>query len=267
MNRRRFIVSVCSAVTALVAGTGMSAQETPVAAREWVDLRTYVCSSVEKRDKLIEIFDTALIPALNRQGVKNVGVLWTNGEVNDGNTNFNTTVFVVAPFATAEALALRDQKLLADAQYMKDAAPVFEAPMKEPLYDTCAGSLLYTFATCPQVKQVTQSPDRLLQLRIYNSYTIERNAKKMSMFEQGGEIGVFRTCGMQPVLFSFGVAGDKLANVTYMLAFDNKAEKESSWKRFREHPEWLKLKADPQYKDTANKITNIVLRPSKASQL
>jgi hypothetical protein len=33
------------------------------------------------------------------------------------------------------------------------------------------------------------------------------------------------------------------------------------------HPEWLKLKSDPQYKNTANKIVNIVLRPSKASQL
>ena len=267
MNRRRFIVSACSAAIAFTAATGVTAQETPSAAREWVDLRTYVCSSVEKRDKLLEVFDAALIPALNRQGVRKVGVFWTNGEVNEGNTNYNTTVFVVAPFATAEAFTLRDQKLLADAQYMKDAAPVFEAPMKEPLYDTCAGSLLYTFATCPQVTQVTQSADRLLQLRIYNSYTIERNAKKAAMFEQGGEIGVFRACGMQPVLFSQALAGDKLANVTYMLGFANKEAKESAWKTFRGHPDWLKLKADPQYKDTANKITNIVLRPSKGSQL
>ena len=87
------------------------------------------------------------------------------------------------------------------------------------------------------------------------------------MFEQGGEIGTFRTCGMQPVFFSQALAGDRLANVTYMLAFNNKTEKDSAWKRFRDHPDWLKLKADPQYKDTANKITNIVLRPSKASQL
>jgi len=267
MNRRRFIMSACSAVIAMNVVTGISAQEAPSAAREWVDLRTYVCSSVEKRDKLLELFDAALIPALNRQGVKKVGVLWTNGEVNEGNTNYNTTVFVVAPFATAEAFMARDQKLLADVQYMKDAAPIFDAPMKDPLYDTCAGSLLYTFAACPQVRQVTQSPDRLLQLRIYNSYTIERNAKKMSMFEQGGEIGTFRTCGMQPVFFSQALAGDRLANVTYMLAFNNKTEKDSAWKRFRDHPDWLKLKADPQYKDTANKITNIVLRPSKASQL
>ena len=267
MNRRRFLASVCFAASAFVVVAGVSAQAAPSAAREWVELKSYVCSTVEKRDKLIEVFDTALIPALNRQGVGKVGVFWTNGEVNEGNTNFNTTVFVVVPFATAEAFQACDGKLLADAQYMKDAAPVFSASMKEPLYDTCVGALLYTFATCPQVKQVTASADRLLQLRIYNSYTIERNAQKAAMFERGGEIGIFQACGMNPVFFSQGLAGDRLANVTYMLGFANKAEKDAAWLRFRAHPDWLKLKADPQYKDTANKIVNIVLRPSKWSQL
>jgi len=267
MNRRRFMVSVCFAFSAVAMTTCASAQVAPGAAREWVELKSYVCSTVEKRDKLLEVFDAALIPALNRQGVKQVGVFWTNRELNDGNTNFETTVFVVVPFATAEAFQACDGKLLADAQFMKDAAPIFSAPMKEPLYDTCVGSLLYTFATCPQVKQVTSSADRLLQLRIYNSYTIERNARKAAMFEQGGEIGIFRSCGMNPVFFSQALAGDRLANVTYMLGFANKAEKDAAWLRFRAHPDWLKLKADPQYKDTANKITNVVLRPSKASQL
>ena len=107
----------------------------------------------------------------------------------------------------------------------------------------------------------------MLQLRIYNSYTVERNAKKIAMFEQGGEIGLFRECGPQPVFFGEALVGDKLANLTYLVGFADKAEKEAAWKRFREHPGWLKLKADPQYKDTANKITNIVLRPSKGSQL
>lgn len=268
MNRRRFIASLCSVGAAFVAVSNVSAQEAPATGkREFVEIRTYTCSSLEKRDKLIEVFDAALIPALNRQGVKSVGVFWTNGEVNDGNGAYATNVFVVIPHPDAESLATGDQRLLADARFMKDAAPMFEAPMKDPLYDACSSSLLYTFATLPQVKQVTRSAERLLQLRIYNSYTIERNAKKISMFEQGGEIGVFRACGMQPVLFGQALAGDKLANLTYMLGFENKEAKETAWKTFKSHPEWLKLKADPQYKDTANKITNIVLRPSKASQL
>ena len=263
MKRRSFLVA---AGAAAAVAPGLFAQES-AARREFIELRTYSCSSVEKRDALMGVFDAALIPALNRQGIRKVGVFWSSGEVNDGNEAYATNVFVVIPHASLDSFVGGDQRLLADAQFMKDAAPIFAAPMKEPLYDACSSSLLYAFATCPQVLQVTTSADRLLQLRIYNSYTIERNAKKIAMFEQGGEIGIFRACGMAPVFFGQALAGDRLANLTYMLGFANKEEKESGWKRFREHPEWLKLKADPQYKDTANKITNIMLRPSKGSQL
>lgn len=267
MNRRRFVAAALLAASLITVTPYSALAQEGGAPREWVELKSYVCSSVEKRDALLAVFDAALVPALNRQGAKRVGVLWTNGEVNEGNTNYNTTVFVVAAFPSFEAFAASDERLLADAQFMKDAAPIFEAPMKDPLYDSCSGALLRGFATCPQVTQVTASPDRLLQLRIYNSYTIERNARKIAMFERGGEIGIFRACGMPPVFFGHALAGTNLANLTYMLGFPNKAEKDAAWTKFRAHPDWLKLKADPQYKDTANKITNIVLRPSKGSQL
>ena len=263
MRRRAFL----AAAAAVAMGVPQMFAQSAAGGREVIELKTYVCASVEKRDALMALFDAALVPALNRQGASKVGVFWSDGEVNDGNTNASTSVFVVTAFPTFEAFASSDRKLLGDAVFMKAAAALFEAPMKEPLYDACSSSLLQAFETCPQVKQVTASAERLFQLRIYNSYTIERNAKKVSMFEQGGEIGIFRACGMEPVFFGQALAGDRLANLTYMLGFADKAAKEAAWLKFRAHPEWLKLKADPQYKDTANKITNIVLRPSKGSQL
>lgn len=258
-------VMAIAALTGLV-GMTLSAQE-QVAQREFVEVRTYTCSSAEKRDALIEVFDSALIPALNRQGIGKVGVFWSSGEVNDGNAAYATNVFVVIPHQNVASLTTSEQRLLADAVFMKAATALFQAPMKDPLYETCCSSLLRAFETWPQVTPVALSADRLLQLRIYNSYTIERNAKKIAMFEQGGEIAVFQACGLRPVFFGQALVGDKLANLTYLLGFANHDEKEATWKKFREHPAWLKLKADPQYKDTANKITNIVLRPSKRSQL
>jgi len=264
MKSSSIALSVISATVVSLAVVGARAQDT--SARQWLELKSYVCSSVEKRDKLVGLFDQALIPALNRQGVPRVGVFWTDSATNDGNTNFNTTVFVLVPFASAEAFQTCGDKLLSDAQYMRDAAPLFSAPMKDPLYDACEGELLYTFATCPEVRQVTDSAERILQLRIYNSYTPERNAQKAAMFERGGEIGIFRSCGMRPVFFSRELAGGRMDNVTYMLEFSDKTTKETAWTKFRAHPDWLKLKADPQFKDTANKITNILLRPSKGSQ-
>ncbi|MCL1921153.1 MAG: NIPSNAP family protein [Kiritimatiellaeota bacterium] len=237
------------------------------APREWMELKQYTCSSVEVRDKLMAVFDTALIPALNRQGAKKVGVFWTDNNVNDGNADFNTSVFVLAAFADAEACLTAERKLLADAAFMKDAAPLFNAQMKEPLYDSCSSAVLQAFATCPTVEQAAKSDERIFQLRIYNSYTPERNAKKIAMFEAGGELALFRTCGMAPVFFGEAVAGQRLPNLTYMLAFENAQKKAVAWKAFVDSPEWAAMKADTQYKDTANKILNVNLRPSKGSQL
>lgn len=249
-----------------LAGLGAKAQEA-TGPREWIQIKTYVCGNVAKREALVQVFDRALIPALNRQGIRKVGVFWSDAEVNDGNAAYETRVVVVIPHPDGASFAGMDDRLLADAQYMKDAAPLFSAPMNDPLYDSCSSALLRGFATCPQVRQVTDAPERLLQLRIYNSYTIERNAKKIAMFEGGGELAIFRTCGMEPVFFGQGLAGDQLPNLTYMLGFADKAAKVAAWKTFVNHPDWKKLKVDPQYKDTANKITNILLRPSKGSQL
>lgn len=249
-----------------LAGLGAKAQEV-TGPREWIQIKTYVCGNVAKREALVQVFDRALIPALNRQGIRKVGVFWSDAEVNDGNAAYETRVVVVIPHPDGASFAGMDDRLLADAQYMKDAAPLFSAPMADPLYDSCSSALLRGFATCPQVRQVTDAPERLLQLRIYNSYTIERNAKKIAMFEGGGELAIFRTCGMEPVFFGQGLAGDQLPNLTYMLGFADKAAKVAAWKTFVNHPDWKKLKVDPQYKDTANKITNILLRPSKGSQL
>ena len=237
------------------------------AEREWIDFKRYACGSVEQRDTLMALFDQALIPALNRQGVKKVGIFWTDGTLNKGMTNLSATVFVLAAFTDIQKAIAMERQLLADAAYMKDAEALFMAPVKKPLYDSCSSDLFQAFATCPSVEQVSTSPDRVFQLRIYNSYTPERNAKKISMFEAGGEIGVFRACGMPPVFFGEAIAGQYLPNLTYLLAFDNDAAKEASWKKFMNHPDWLTLKADKQYKDTATKIQNIVLKPSKGSQL
>ena len=270
MRRRGFLAGLGIAAGAAGSGcasTGARVCRKEADRRELIEVKTYVCSNVAKRDTLMKVFDEALVPALNRQGITRVGVFWSDGQVNDGNAAHETSVFTVAPYPDAVSFLESDQRLLADADYMKAASALFGAPMADPLYDSCSSQLLRGFATCPQVCKVTDSPERIFQIRIYNSYTIERNCKKIAMFEEGGEIGIFRACGMAPVFFGQALAGGHLANLTYMLGFADQAAKDAGWKKFRDHPDWLKLKADSQYNNTANKITNIMFRPSKGSQL
>jgi len=113
----------------------------------------------------------------------------------------------------------------------------------------------------------TLDANRIVQIRFYNSYNIERNAKKIDMFDIGGELELFRKCNMMPVFFGETLAGRMMPNLTYMLGFKNPDEKEAAWKKFGESDEWKALSGDPQYKNTANKIVNFVLKPSAKSQI
>ena len=96
---------------------------------------------------------------------------------------------------------------------------------------------------------------------------IKRRRESVEMFEKGGELAIFRRSGMNPVFMGQSLAGAKLPNLTYMLAFDDQAAYDKGWKAFRDDPEWKKLSKDDTYKDTVSTITNLILRPATRSQI
>jgi len=87
------------------------------------------------------------------------------------------------------------------------------------------------------------------------------------MFNEGGEIAIFKKTGLQPVFFGETLIGPKLPNLTYMLVFDDMVTRDEKWDTFRRDPEWKKLSANPTYKDTVSNITDIILQPARYSQI
>jgi len=177
------------------------------------------------------------------------------------------SVFVLFSHDTPEAALAINKKLLADETFLAAAAPILEAPMREPLYTTLKSTLMTGFELCPAIEVPTLAEDRVLQLRYYKSYNFERNAAKVHMFDVGGELALFRKTGMNPVFFGDTVFGDFMPNLTYMLGFENEETRKAGWKTFVESPEWAGMKDLPLYKNTANTITNILLKPSPGSQI
>jgi hypothetical protein len=89
------------------------------------------------------------------------------------------------------------------------------------------------------------------------------------MFNDAGEIKLFRECGLNPVFFGQTLVGSRMPNLTYLLAFKNAEEQAAAWKKFVSHPEWKKLSAMPEYADNAILcgITNIELVAAPYSQI
>ena len=72
-----------------------------------------------------------------------------------------------------------------------------------------------------------------------------------------------------PLFFRETVEGGVMPNLTYLLVFPDDEGRKAAWNRFREDPEWLKLKAIPEYadKEIVSRITNIILTPAAYSEI
>src|SRR5947209_13676537 len=120
----------------------------------------------------------------------------------------------------------------------------------------------------PRLEKPDSSKPRLLNLRIYESHNERAARKKIEMFNKG-ELAIFRRVGLRPVFFGETLVGPAMPNLTYLLAFDDDAARQAAWARFRDDPEWLKLKAIPEYadKEIVSKITNKILTPTPYSEI
>ena len=134
---------------------------------------------------------------------------------------------------------------------------------------------MHSFSGMPRLETPTSvaNPDRVFQLRIYESPSTGTAATKVHMFNSE-EIPIFRDNGLQPVFFgetlsALTTADTALPSLTYLLSFEDEAAKDAAWDSFRNAPEWKELSGRPEYADSKliRKITDIALKPAAFSQL
>lgn len=256
-----------TSLTAALALTGVGrAADVP---QQVLELRTYRFTSEAKLKTFADFLAQAYVPALNRAGVTPVGVfrLFKADNAKLDLPADELKLYVLLPHADPAAVLALPARLDADAVLAPLAKAALGTPMNDPVYERFESQLMLGFSACPKVEVPTLAPERLLQLRIYESHNDERANLKIAMFNEGGEIALFRRLGLNPVFFGQSLAGALLPNLTYMLSFESAAAQEAAWAAFIKHPDWEKLKADPKYADTVSRITNLVLRPLPGSQI
>ncbi|HEY7116303.1 MAG TPA: NIPSNAP family protein [Tepidisphaeraceae bacterium] len=273
MNRRQFLTaaSATTATAALAAAAAPFAQAADEVQhpRQLIELRIYHFASSAKQQAFEQFLAQAAIPAFNRAGVDPVGVLKLMAKDNAALklTADPTDLYVLLTHKSLDSVLQFETRLAADDAFQQVGRSILRAPMSDPAFKRYESTLMLAFESWPQVKPPAASPDRLLQLRTYESHSNERAITKIQMFQKGGEIRIFQRCGMNPVFFGQSLSGAKLPNLTYMLAFENQAALDKGWKAFRGDPDWQTLSKDDTYKDTVSNITNLILRPSSGSQI
>jgi hypothetical protein len=269
MKRRDFLVTSAAAGLGLAARPAATPAADATGGKQILDLRTYHFDSPAKMAAFEEFVAKVAIPAIRRAGVGPVGAFkLLKADNPDLKLEADPLELrVLRPHASLESFVLLPRAMGADATFLREAAGVWDAPKTNAPYTRYETTLLLSFDAMPKVEVPAKGPDRVFQLRIYESHSEERARKKIEMFNGGGEIDIFRRCGLNPVFFGQTLAGTRMPNLHYMVGFADKAAQEKAWKTFGADPGWVKLKDDPAYKDTVSNITNLILRPAAGSEI
>lgn len=267
MNRRHFVTaSLASSVSALAAqtasDTGMGSSGN---AREFYHLRRYQFQMGPQTAMAERYFAEALLPALGRLGLGQVGVF----KLDIGPET--PTFYLLVPGNAVASLATIDVQLAHDAAFLQAAAPFWNAPAASPAFQRFESTLLLAFEGWPKLKvppAAATKGKRIFQLRTYESPSQAAHVRKVEMFNNG-EFEIFQRTGLHPVFFGETLIGSRMPSLTYLLTFADTHELESNWAAFSADPAWKKLSTSPRYASEAivSNISNLLLSPLACSQL
>jgi hypothetical protein len=265
LQRRHFLTSSLAAAAAALAPNDSRAQAPATKGREYYELRKYQLQSGPQTKLLQSYLADALIPALNRLGFSPIGVFTLDIGPETPAT------YLLIPSTTLESLVTAELQLAKDEEFMKAAAPFWNAPAIAPGFTRIESSLMIAFEGHPRliVPPVTaQKGKRVFQLRTYESPSNQDHQRKVEMFHSG-EFENFERAGFWQVFYGDTLIGPRLPQLTYMVSFPDISEIDVKWVAFRSDPQWLKLSALPKYSSESivGNISNLILRPASFSQI
>jgi hypothetical protein len=265
MKRRSFVKSSIiggAAATIAPAISNAMTNNAPPAPQEYYELRAYSLKN-EAQQKLVENYlKDAAIPALNRLGVKHVGVF------SELKPEGQTKIYVLAQYSSLDHYGRVNDSMTNDDELKRKGAAYLNAPADQPAYERIESSLLKAFKHFPTLT-APQKKTRVFELRQYQSASEAAGQKKIEMFNDRGEIDIFKRLGFNPVFWGETIVGPQRPNLTYMVTFDDLADKGSHWKDFGGDTQWHEISAVPEYADAllVNKITSTMLVPTEFSQI
>lgn len=271
MQRRQFLAaSLASSAAALTprafaSSAGDGQQTASSHGGDFYQIRRYQLTTGPQGKLTQSFFNDALIPAVGRMGMGPVGAF----QLEYGSQT--PQVYLLIPGPSIDALAELDLRLADDAEFMRAAAPFWNAPANAPAFDRIEVTLLKAFQGWPKLIPPPFSATkqkRIFQLRTYESPSHQDHVRKVEMFNSG-EFDIFKKSGCNPVFFGDTLIGTRMPCLTYMLSFENMNALETGWDKFRNDPDWKKLSGSPRYafEPIVSNISNLVLTPLAASQL
>ncbi|MDM9631035.1 NIPSNAP family protein [Robiginitalea aurantiaca] len=223
------------------------------------ELRVYELDFFRPAEVLHTYLEKALIPALNRQGIKHVGAFEEAGDA------LPKKLYLLIAYDNMGAYGTVTDALRKDSNYLSAAEPYFEAPEEKIAYNRYESSFIRSVVGFPDLLKPAEDSE-LFELRIYESHNEDALRRKVKMFNDS-EFKIFEEVGLPMVFFGENISGHQMPCLTYLLAFKDKAGHEEAWSKFGPHPEWQRITKLEEYANSMNDITRVFLKPLPYSQL
>jgi len=236
--------------------------ESKTASKEvYYELRVYTFENLAQQ-KLTEDFYNLAIPALNNLGVEKVGLF------QEFEPSSPEKLFVLIPYKSLADFSEVNAAMDTDLDFQNSAAAYLNAPPSQPAYVRIESSLMRAFKNFPTLVS-PKNESRIFELRQYQSASEAAGKKKIEMFNDAGEIEIFKRLQFNPVFWGETIIGADRPNLTYMVTFDDLNDKETKWSNFLDDPQWKEISSIPEYSNDLliNLITSTVLIPSAHSQI
>jgi len=266
MKRRAFLsAGAALGLTPVLGLPASSASAQPAASgQQYFEWITYHLPLGSRRSMVANYYRDVAIPAFNRAGINNIGVFNVRHGIN------NPTLHAIIPHPSLESIVTLNDRLLDDKNFVEAGGNFLKSPSDAMGFVSMEKQILKAFTHLPQIqipKQKLANRSRIFHVRIYEAPSLTASKRKIHMFNEGGEIDIFKKTGLQPILFGETIAGTRVPNLIYLLAFDDFSDMSKSWDTFRVDPDWVKLRDDPYYEDTVTTINDWVWTPTAFSQI
>lgn len=253
------IVSTAFLFVILLANSSLAAPP-----RDYYQIQIFRLNGQVQEQKVDNFLKNAYLPALHRAGIKTVGVF----KPIESDTTAGKRIYVWIPFTSPDHFAKIQDILAADANYLAAGKEFLNAPFDQVPFVRKESILLKAFADAPNYfvpKHATKPADRIYELRSYEGPTEFLFRQKVKMFNEGGEIKLFKKLDFNAIFYAEVISGPTMPNLMYLTTFADMPTHDERWATFRAHPEWKTLSTIEEYKNTVSRSVKLLLHPTDYS--
>jgi len=234
------------------------------ASRDYYQIQVFSVSGKVQEEKVDNFLKNAYLPALHRAGIQKVGVF----KPIESDTTSGKRVYIWIPFSSPDHFAEIQDVLAKDQQYQTKGIDFLGAPFDQRPFVRKESILLKAFPDAPNYfipNHKTAPSERIYELRSYESPTENLFRQKVKMFNEAGEIKLFKRLDFNAVFYAEVISGSTMPNLMYLTTFADMPTHEDRWAAFRAHPEWKAMSALPEYQNTVSKSIKLLLHPTDYS--